>query len=256
MVRGGTGGPDAPGSNSKFLTWNDAPTVASKSGDIAFSAFLSGPGVDLSNMTGIWAVAGDSIQLVARDGDQVPGLREGVVFAGLDPWMHLNNNGRIVIGSSLAGPGITEDNNFGYFGGSYAEIHPIIVTGEPIETAPGVSSVVDNFPALRPSWGGNASGHSCLNDAGQFVFRAELVGDEEPLSGVFIAQLGEEKGLAPAVSLTRDDSGIELSWSESGFVLLVSDSIEGPWATATDQSNPQAVSFDSSQRFFRLTDTP
>jgi hypothetical protein len=186
----------------------------------------------------------------------VPGLPEGVVFAGLDPWVHLNNDGMIVFASSLAGPGITEANNFGYFGGSYAEIRPIILMGAPIEIAPGVSPIVDDLPTLRPSWGGNANGHGCLNDAGQFVFRAGFAGDQEPSGGVFIAQLGEPTDRAPVLSLIRQESELQLSWADNGFVLLFSDSIDGPWVPATDQSNLQTISFETRQRFFRLADTP
>src|SRR3990170_5463730 len=67
-------GEQAPGTplGTVFDSFNDP--VLNAAGEVAFNAFLTGPGVTSTNVRGIWLSDGlGSVRLIARDGDQAPG---------------------------------------------------------------------------------------------------------------------------------------------------------------------------------------
>jgi len=87
-------GLQAPGEPSG-VEFSDLSIAASINdlGQVAFSGKLIGPGVDPSNDEGIWSGAEGALQLVVREGRQVPGEDPGVAFGGPYP-PSFNNAGQ------------------------------------------------------------------------------------------------------------------------------------------------------------------
>jgi hypothetical protein len=82
-------------------------------GQIAFAASLQGNAVTPENDTGVWAGPPEALQLVAREGDQAPGLAPGIVFAGLQSGPMgvaaravLAPQGHVAFSANVRGPGV------------------------------------------------------------------------------------------------------------------------------------------------------
>ncbi len=77
-------------------------------GQVAFTAFVAGPGVAAANDKTIWVGSPGALSLVAREGDAAPGL-PGLTIADLfDNFSPaLNAGGRVAFRAFLAGPGVT-----------------------------------------------------------------------------------------------------------------------------------------------------
>ncbi len=136
----------------------------------------------------IYAGTPSHINLVIREGLQVPNMAQGVVFANI--WAfdtHLNRHGQVVFEALLQGPGITEDNDESLWVGDHrGALWLILQEGEPIEIAPGEQRVYREFE-VHKSLTGEDGRSRCLNDAGRLVFRAKTgpVGD----AAILIAQV-------------------------------------------------------------------
>lgn len=76
---------------------------------VAYSGFLSGPGVDMNNNLATW----QGSTLLVRTGDPAPGFGAGVTWFAGDP--NTNRHGHIALGSGLAGSGIDSTNNEAIF---------------------------------------------------------------------------------------------------------------------------------------------
>ncbi len=101
------GGPDEVFGDSDGATVRE---IASGSTDgAAFVANINGPGVDESNDRGLWTYAGGVLERAMREGDQVPGLDPGVVFAdagssGVLPLWHAPDSSVLFTASATGGP--------------------------------------------------------------------------------------------------------------------------------------------------------
>ena len=85
-------------------------------GQTAFSADLTGSGVDSTNDAGIWSEGSGSLALVARSGDHAPGTPSGVNFSQLRYHLMfavLNDAGQIAFFASLTGSGVDSTNDLG-----------------------------------------------------------------------------------------------------------------------------------------------
>jgi hypothetical protein len=130
--------------------WND-------SGQIAFRARLSGPGISDENDLGIWFGESGSMSLVVRDGNPVPGMPDGFRFLGLiDSFM--DSAGNLAIFAS-AGQGMIGPNGpytFGVWGGNP---HSLAVVAHEGAEAPGMAGGITfdsfYFDPLRFSSGGH-----------------------------------------------------------------------------------------------------
>jgi hypothetical protein len=113
------------------------------------------------------AYDGSTLTPVARNRDQVPGLDAGVNYFGLDggvfaPRLNINNSGQMLINTYLRGTGIaTSSENALLFRSPTGAITPLAQE----KRATGITNV--NFETID----GNR-----LNNSGQLVFRATLVG--------------------------------------------------------------------------------
>lgn len=140
--------------------------VFNAAGKTAFSAYLTGPGIDETNDLGIWSEGSGSLALVAREGNQAPGTPFGVKFGGLSDTPVLNSAGSTAFRGRVVGPGVDSTNE----NGIWAENRPgaiglglVVRDGE---AAPGTPLGV-NFSSFFPP---------VINDAGEIAFTGNLTG--------------------------------------------------------------------------------
>lgn len=134
----------------------------SNSGMVVFWAALTGPGVNDSNDRGIWTrINDDPLQLVAREGDSVPGQVPGVVYHAVH-LPSINNSGHLAFNATFAGSGIPFGTGiFSDRGGNGFEI--AVSRGDPV---PGLGAGVE-FDAFE---------HYEINDLGHLGFNARIDG--------------------------------------------------------------------------------
>ncbi|MGH7131932.1 MAG: DUF7453 family protein [Phycisphaerales bacterium] len=107
----------APGiAGATFTSFNGTNTQLRLNNNnfVAFSGSVTG-GVSTANDEGIWAgIIGSTPQLIAREGDQVPGMAAGVLLGGAlinASAPMLNNLNQIVFQGTLTGAGVTTSND-------------------------------------------------------------------------------------------------------------------------------------------------
>jgi hypothetical protein len=149
-----------------FRYGTSAPvTAVSENGSIAFFGYLQGAGVNTANSEALWVGMPNSLQLLARSGDQAPGINPGYVFATFDADIRINSTGESVFLAAMHDP----VNNpavwkQGIWINRSGSTLPVAVTGE---QAPGttVGTKLDGF-------GFNA----VINNAGRVAFAGQLSG--------------------------------------------------------------------------------
>jgi len=141
---------------------------------IGFASRLGGTGVTTANDRAFVVGRRDDLKIVLREGDQVPGLAPGVVFADLTDRFAMNARGQIVFRATISGPGITTANDEGIWAtDSRGQIVQIARQGTPIAaiTADGASV---SLPVVRLSIladsGGEDGTPTSINAAGQVAF--------------------------------------------------------------------------------------
>jgi hypothetical protein len=147
-------GSQAPGTPTKTLFSNFSSTTLNDSGQVAFSAALTGTAITSDNNTGIWR----DDTLIARKGNQAPGTASGAVFSFLG-FPALNDAGQVAFYGELAtgGGGVSSFNDSGIWRDS------TLVAREGSEAAgtpPG--AVFATF------------GNPAINAGGQVAFRGTL----------------------------------------------------------------------------------
>jgi len=105
-----------PGLPSGVTVERVGTPAVSKDGDITFVAWLEGEGIEPGvNDSGIWRqIDGGSLDLIARTGEQAPGVETGVVFDIIQR-PNINRFGRVAFSASLRGDGIDASNNIGFW---------------------------------------------------------------------------------------------------------------------------------------------
>jgi len=172
IARGGQQAAGTP-SNTTFVRFDDIQL--SNAGHTAFKALLTGDGVNIGNNVGIWRGRGDSLMLVARSGDLVPGGSDVFWLSSSTPYA-MNNVGDIAM---LAGSHILVSMHD-------AGLTTLLSVGDlfDVNSDPLVSDY-RTIASLSISNGDNGM-KSCWNDAGQLVFMASFA---DGSSGVFIASV-------------------------------------------------------------------
>lgn len=79
-------------------------------GEIAFRGGLHGPDVTAANDRGIWAGPAGGLELIAREGDLIPGAAGDVRFGSFDSPL-LNKDGVLLFTSSLKGADVATEND-------------------------------------------------------------------------------------------------------------------------------------------------
>ncbi len=161
----------------------DTPVI-NANGVIVTDALLTGPGVDASNNRAIvWAEA-DTLGVVARHGDPVPGTAGDVFFDDFTSVV-VNSRNEVAFAATLTGPGVTPATFYAIFVGTVGlgtagSLQQVVRYGDAIELEPGVSRTVTGLE-IRVSYGerntGNEDGRpSYLSETGELAFVAEFSG--------------------------------------------------------------------------------
>ena len=134
------------------------PPLFATSGQAAFTAHLSGPGVNQGgNDVGIWVGQPGNISLVARQGDQAMGLAAGVNYNSIGPFA-LNDSGQVAFAAQTTfGPGA------GVWEGAPGSLRVAASAGTSV---PGTASGV-NFTGF---------GEDTINASGKVAFSAGVSG--------------------------------------------------------------------------------
>ncbi len=126
--------------------------VLSGTGRTAVRAGLSGPGVDGSNGGGIWAGPADGLELVARAGDQAPGLPNGVLFSFFPTDPVINDAGQTAFTSNLTGAGVNSSKDWSLFSEGSGALALLAREGNQAAGAPvGVAYVMLAAPIISSS---------------------------------------------------------------------------------------------------------
>jgi hypothetical protein len=129
-------GQPAPGTNA-FFSNNLFNFELNNAGRALVRASLYGEGVDSSNSLGIWSDASGTLELVARRGDEVPGLGSGVTFANLgNAW--ISDSGHVGFDAHIQGTGVTVANDRGLWTDREGSLAQVVREGSPTPGMPGV----------------------------------------------------------------------------------------------------------------------
>ena len=131
-------------------------------GQMSFTATIDGAGVDATNNQGFWLDDAGSVSLVARTGDQAPGMDPGVVFSNLGGNSRINNE-HVFLFSEVSGPGIDSTNNSGIWTRTLNSLQLTARTGT-------------HAPGTEPDTNFSSFYTSDPNNNGQLVIRGTLAG--------------------------------------------------------------------------------
>jgi hypothetical protein len=109
------------------------PPKIDGAGNVLLVAWMVGPGIDDSNRCSIWYGPPGAIEMIARDGDQAPGMAPGVVFVNVTLWAVVSETGLIAFSAYVAGPGIVAYENDGVvYCGYPGAFQKVMQTGVPV----------------------------------------------------------------------------------------------------------------------------
>ncbi len=111
------GRPVAGGVSGEVYHAFSSRSVINMSGQVAFRGF--GENLNTGDrFQGVWSEGGGALRMIAREGDQVPGLAQGIVFDWPTPpidQLALNDAGDVSFRSMLEGPGVGFNNARGFW---------------------------------------------------------------------------------------------------------------------------------------------
>ncbi len=110
------GDPLGPGLGAG-IDWSSFDSFAiNESGQVAFQVALQGTTVSTSNDRSVWRSSGGTLELLAREASQAPGLPGGVNVSSLFSALAINlaNDGSVFFRPELTGTGVTSANNFAF----------------------------------------------------------------------------------------------------------------------------------------------
>lgn len=166
----GVPAPGAPGTLFGALTsgspnqnnYGSTP-VLNNSGKVSFFAQLQSGigGVNTNNDQGIWLERNGVLELVAREGDQAPGLPSGANYKSFFFAPSVNTAGKIAFNSILeqGSGGVTSSNDYAVWSDVGGPLHVVVREGDPA-------------PVTPP---GSTFGYvlvSSINDSGDFALQA------------------------------------------------------------------------------------
>ncbi|MCB1093966.1 MAG: fibronectin type III domain-containing protein [Verrucomicrobiae bacterium] len=245
-------GNPAPGTGPgvEFDDLNSLPPFINNAGQTFFRGRLRGTGIDDTNDEGMWIDTGGSTALVARRGQQAPGVGTGVVFAdlapdGSDDRRLFNNAGQVAFEAELGGAGVDPSNRKAIFiSDRDARLMLVAREGTPFDVDD--SSGEDFRTILRIGqlgFSGSEDGiPSGLNDAGQLAFELSFT---DGSSGVFVANTAGASvapGSLAVTSIVRNPNNtVTLSWKSdpdagTTYTVRYTPDLQGGWSTWTSDS--------------------
>ena len=167
-------GQQAPGGDPGVNFRGFDRPVLNAAGQTAFSAFLTGSGVDGgTNNAGIYSEGGGTLAEVVREGRQVPGANPGVIFGGFDDPL-FNAAGQTVFRNDrLTGTGVGSSNNEGIYRESGGTLAEVVREGQQV---PDADAGVVFSGSSRGLFGFETFADPMLNSAGHIAFRASVAG--------------------------------------------------------------------------------
>jgi len=134
-------------------------------GEVAFNSWLSGPGIDTGNDSGIWVETGGTLALRVREGNDAPGT--GASFGHFGYWEHpvIDNQGRVAFKTELTGAEVSDDNDMSI----WAERDGLQLVAREGDQAPGTESGTC-FQGFHDDW--------LFNGLGKIAFLAQLCGPD------------------------------------------------------------------------------
>jgi hypothetical protein len=186
VARGGQPAPGAPaGITYHFTSGFDEPRI-NDNGQVAYSARLTGPGVNFDNAFAIFAGDFADPQLAVRKGDPAPGTPAGINYGTLFEF-ELNDAGQLAYRAELSGPGVSSANEVGLFAFDPARGNLLIArAGDLFDVGGGdMRSVAANGIGLAAGFGGDDLRGALSND-GTIVFRLTF---NDGTSGIFTAHI-------------------------------------------------------------------
>jgi hypothetical protein len=145
--------------------------VLNNRGQMAFGGFLTGAsqGVNSTNNSAVWAWDNGVATLLAREGDQVPDLPSGVLFAGIGRELMINDNGQVAFRADLKGTGVTNSNNFAIMAtDAQGQLHTLLRLGDLIDY--GSSGLLPVSAMFFFKEAGSGDGRrTAFNNLGQFT---------------------------------------------------------------------------------------
>ena len=152
-------GEAAPGTTGTFLRLGFT-TSLSDTGETAFRAFLTGPGISGANSQAVYSGSGSSLGLVARRGDVAPGTTATFDEFSSDP--RLNANGETAFVAALRGTGADFSNNQAVFAETGGGLGLVARKGDP---APGTTTTFNSFQTPRLNANGQTAFVGFLNSS-------------------------------------------------------------------------------------------
>jgi hypothetical protein len=162
---------------------------------VSFVASLSheSGAVTAANDTGVWGSLSGTLNLVAREGSQAPGLAPGVVFgtfkpqAGVEALVTANNEGQVAFKLSLTGTNVNPDNDTTLWAQRPDGVLALIAReGDMWQVGVGDLREVVNI-GFDPGDPGNQFSDG-WNDLSQIAFTLEFLDNS---SGIFVVQVPE-----------------------------------------------------------------
>ena len=166
----------APGTDGGTLDFFQLP-ILDAMGHVTFAASVQGAGVTTSNDTGIWSETSGVLSLVAREGNQAPGVALGVNFGSFSS-IKMGSEGSIAFAASLVGSGLVVVNDTGIWSASAGQLQLVAREGS---QAPGVAR-----RALFADLQGAGDSRPMVDASGRVAFFAGAF----PVTGVWLGHPG------------------------------------------------------------------
>ena len=202
-------GQAAPGAGgASYLSLPFSPAL-NASGQIAFFASLTGPGVTGTNNSGIWSGGPGSVVLLMREGAAAPGTAAGVNYSSMDFSLTPNASGQSAFIAQVTGSGVTTANDRGIWSGIPGGVGLVAREGNP---APGAGAGVNyNF---------SFTSQVTLNGAGQSAFFGLLTGSGVTSAnddGIWVGTAGGPGSVALLARSGSQASGLAAGVNYSSF---------------------------------------
>lgn len=180
-------GNQAPGTDPGVHFSGTGFVALNENDQTAFNGFLTGPGVIAdTNDRGVWSEGGgNGLELVARSGDQAPGLPDGVLFDEfLEPY--LNDSGQTAFLAILTGTGVVVGTNERsiWVHDTMGNLQLIVRAGELFDVSDDPESPDLRTISFLTTRGSESGNHGGLNNLGQIAFNALFTDGGE---GIFVA---------------------------------------------------------------------
>lgn len=148
--------PDLPAG----VTVDSSAGYINEVGHLVVRGMVNGPGIDGTNASCVWTGPPGSLQLLARAGEPAPGTTASFSYLTVSGF---TDDDKVLLESSLAGPGVSGVNDRGLWVGGPAGLTKVMRTGDP---APGTDTgvVFSGYPVAT------------LAESGEISFQTELSG--------------------------------------------------------------------------------